>query len=433
MGLFSNDGNSNHTCPMPKSYAIVAEQDILANLSFYRLNMIISGACTAFVCIAIFSLMFWHATHLSKPREQIKILKICFLIPLYTITSFLSICYPHAFVYLSPWLELFQAVALGSFFLLLCEFISSDSQSDLDVFFIAFQPPPKKQGKAPVTGSAWFRVSIPILSRWGLPSLTRLFSQKKWIAIFQYPIVALLTSLATDFTQVAGVYCLDSNKVYFAHLWLTIITSVSIVFAVMSVLSFYRTLKSHLASHRPLSKLLAFKLIVGLTFLERIIFTILHSTNVLKSTSTLSYADVNIGIPNLVICLQMVPFSIFFHYAYNVGPYILTHASQRYDPKGQESAAGNYQKSSEVSISHGYEGGPLGVRAWMGLFNPMEILRAIKFGLDMAQEVGDRDTGGTGDQVELRANMSPEPLPSTAYGHGQTYERLLNPNERAMR
>lgn len=128
----------------------------------------------------------------------------------------------------------------------------------------------------------------------------------------------------------------------------------------------------------------------------------------------------------------MVPFSIFFHYAYNVGPYILR--SHGYDPKVQESAAGNYQKPSEVSISQGYEGGPLGVRAWLGLFNPMEMLRAIKFGLNMAQEVGNRDTRGTRNQIELGANMGPEPMPSTAHGgHGQAYERLLNPNERAMR
>ncbi|KAJ5636861.1 uncharacterized protein N7484_010174 [Penicillium longicatenatum] len=414
MGLFNNDGKSNHTCPIPKSFAIVADQDILPSMSFYSLNMIISGACTAFVCVAIFILMFWHAIHLSKPREQIKILKICFLIPLYTITSFLSICYPHAFVYLTPWLDLFQAVALGSFFLLLCEFIARDSQANVDVFFVAFQPPQKKGNKAPLTGLEWFR--------------------KQWIAIFQYPVVALLTSLATDFTQVAGVYCLDSNKVYFAHLWLTIITSVSIAFAVISVLTFYRTLKSHLASHKPLSKLLAFKLIVGLTFLERIIFTILRSTNVLKSTSTLSYADVNIGIPNLVICLHMVPFSIFFHYAYNVGPYKLTNGIQVSDPSLQESAAGGYQKPTQGSIPRGYEGGPLGVRAWIGLFNPMEIIRAIKFGLGMAQAFRRHDIVTTGSQSEFGPNMSPEHMPSTAYGHGYaTYERLLIPNEQGMR
>lgn len=73
------------------------------------------------------------------------------------------------------------------------------------------------------------------------------------------------------------------------------------------------------------------------------------------------------------------------------------------------------------------------MRAWIGLFNPMEILRAIKFGLDMAQEVGSRNSMGAGYQIELGPNTGPESMPSTTYGHGQAYERLLNPNERAMR
>jgi len=34
--------------------------------------MILSGSCAAFACLVIFALMFMHATHLSKPNEQIK-------------------------------------------------------------------------------------------------------------------------------------------------------------------------------------------------------------------------------------------------------------------------------------------------------------------------------------------------------------------------
>ncbi|KAJ5746745.1 hypothetical protein N7520_011927 [Penicillium odoratum] len=254
------------------------------------------------------------------------------------------------------------------------------------------------------------------------------FSQKQWIAIFQYPVVALLTSLATDFTQVAGVYCLDSDKPYFAHIWLTVITEVSVAFAVISVITFYRTLKSQLASHRPLSKLLAFKLIVGLTFLERIIFTVLRSTNALKSTATLSYADVDIGIPNLVVCLQMVPFSIFFHCAYNVGPYKLRNQNESYHPSVQEAEQEFHGKSDLVAIPLHYKGGPLGVRAWIGLFNPMEICRAIKFGFYMTQKAGSRDKRGE-NQIELgylgREPMMPE---SDSQGREQvSYERLLNP------
>ncbi|KAJ5376953.1 hypothetical protein N7509_013839 [Penicillium cosmopolitanum] len=336
--------------------------------------MIISGACTALVVLVMFSLMFWHAIHLSKPREQIKIMKICILLPLYTVTSFLSICFPRAYTFLAPWLEVFQAVALGSFFLLLCEFISKDSATEIDIFFVAFEAPQKK-GKSHITGLEWFR--------------------KQWIAIFQYPIVALGVAITTDITQAAGIYCLESNEPYFAHLWLTIISIISVAFAVMSVLNFYRGLSQCLSGHKPLSKLLAFKLIVGLSFLERIIFAILRTANTLNPTAKLSYADVNIGIPNLIICLQMVPFALFFPYAYSVSPYL------------------------SVDSYHPYHGGFLGVNAWIGLFNPMEILRATAFAFGMA--------------AELRKDGAIERAGDTGYyarqGHGGNPSLYVSPGQ----
>lgn len=90
-------------------------------------------------------------------------MKICILLPLYTVTSFLSICFPRAYTFLAPWLEVFQAVALGSFFLLLCEFISKDSATEIDIFFVAFEAPQKK-GKSHITGLEWFRVCVHSLS-----------------------------------------------------------------------------------------------------------------------------------------------------------------------------------------------------------------------------------------------------------------------------
>jgi hypothetical protein len=179
-------------------------------------------------------------------------------------------------------------------------------------------------------------------------------------------------AIATDITEALNVYCLESNNVHFAHIWvstisniltfsvlisspqLTVIAIVSVAFAVISILIFYKGLKSHLQAHKPLSKLLAFKLIVGLAFIEKIIFTILHSTSTLHPTSTLSQADTDIGIPHLVICVQMVPFALFFPYAYSVTPYVgLT----------------PYESST---------------KAWIGLVNPMELLRAMGVAIGMA-------------------------------------------------
>ena len=39
--------------------------------------------------------------------------------------------------------------------------------------------------------------------------------------VFQYPIVSILVGIATDATQAAHVYCLESSKPRFAHLWVS--------------------------------------------------------------------------------------------------------------------------------------------------------------------------------------------------------------------
>ncbi|KAE8378018.1 organic solute transporter Ostalpha-domain-containing protein [Aspergillus bertholletiae] len=374
--------------------------------------MIISGCCTAFVCLVVFGLMALHATHLSRPSEQIKTMKVCLLIPLYTISSFLSICFPTAAVYLEPWLEYMQAMALGSFFLLLCQFISGDYQTEVSLFFAAFEVP-RKKNQSTVSGLEWFR--------------------KRWIAIFQYPVVALFVAVATDITQAAGIYCLDSTKPYFAHIWLTVVVELSTGLAVTSVITFYGALKQHLASHRPLAKLLSFKLIVGLVFIEKIIFLILRSNNVLKESPTLSYADVNIGIPNMVICIQMVPFALFFPYAWNVAPYFLSRqnmalpASENHHQNRYGTDTTYYHKGSGDDILMRYKGGPLGARAWLGVLSPMEILRAIRFAFNMSTELRSRNTGMTDNGIGLESTRAREST-TLGYGHTATDFRAPSPS-----
>ena len=58
----------------------------------------------------------------------------------------------------------------------------------------------------------------------------------------------------------------------------------------------------------------------------------------------------------------MLPFSIFFHYAYSVRQYI-------------------------VSGDQNYQGGFLGGKAWLATFNPTETWRAVVFAFKMASEL----------------------------------------------
>jgi hypothetical protein len=159
----------------------------------------------------------WHALQQTQRTNQVsclarldfhtaqmltnirRILKISALIPIYSIISWITIAAPNSYIYLDPWLDFFQSIALGSFFLLLCEFVSPSAQHR-DVFFAALEVPKSRRGGGKqVDGLEWYR--------------------KKWFAVFQYPIVALLVSIVTDITQAASVYCLESSSIHFAHLW----------------------------------------------------------------------------------------------------------------------------------------------------------------------------------------------------------------------
>lgn len=184
----------------------------------------------------------------------------------------------------------------------------------------------------------------------------------------------------------------------------------------VSCLRFYKILKSDLAGHRPLSKLFAFKLLVGLNLLMnvsfslnlnslgilfqsslyshsrglmscQIVFWILNSisNSPLDPTSTMSEADVVTGIPAVVNCLIMVPFSVFFHYAYDVRPYLI----DRHLESGRS-------ESHHVR----YQGGLLGMRAFAGMLDPGEILGAIGFVFKMGKQ------GAPGKRTPARASGS---------------------------
>ncbi|KDN66362.1 hypothetical protein CSUB01_07457 [Colletotrichum sublineola] len=303
--------------------------------------MILSGSFTAASCLIIFALMFLHATHLSKSNEQIKILRISLIIPFWSIFSFLSVCFPTAEVYLHPWLEFVQAICLGTFFLLLCEFVSPSAQHR-DVFFAALTVKNKKAANGEENGLEWFR--------------------KMWFAVFQYPVVTLLVAIVTAITQAAGVYCEFASKTHFAKLWvsirshgsilrgsgaaltepkLSIISNVSLTVAIVAVLRFFMQLKPHLSEHRPISKFAAFKLVVTLTFLE-----------------------------------NMLPLAAFFHYAYSYRPYVI----------GSGRASRPLAGDHEAYAPRTYSGGPGGLWALIELWNPMEIVEAVAFGLRMKAE-----------------------------------------------
>ncbi|KAL9620652.1 MAG: hypothetical protein Q9160_004788 [Pyrenula sp. 1 TL-2023] len=312
-------------------------------------------------------------------------MRITSLMIFYSVLSFLCIVFPHIFTYIEPWIDFYEAIALATFFLLLCDFVSPHEDRRQSFF----QRLPIKDRKGNITS----------------PSASKAYT-RWWVLIFQYPVVAFGVAVATDITAAAGVYCEGSKKPRFASFWFLIIRSISVTVAVTAVLKMYVALKDHLAHHRPLAKLVAFKIIVFLGFFENIIFSILRSTGVTDPTSKLTYADMHVGIPVMVNLLQIVPISIFFHYAYTYRPYVIQKGDQAIRHTNAQGEENFYTPEKR------YQGGLLGYRALIGALNPMDVFEGSSFAFKMA-------TGKVEGQAKFRSTASePEDMLAPRSQHG---------------
>ena len=137
-----------------------------------------------------------------------------------------------------------------------------------------------------------------------------------------------------------------------------IISNVALPVGVLAVVQFYLRMKEEakFLVHEPLSKLLSFKAIILLGFLQgvclffpywrsaalvtaicsipviwkeshthasppQIIFDILTGAHVLKGTKTMTFRDLSIGLPSLLITFEQMLVSIWFHFTFGTGEY----------------------------------------------------------------------------------------------------------------
>lgn len=383
--------STGYVCNMPRPLVNTATATLAGGLYFFTIAQIITGVCAVFTLISISILMYRHATHLSRPNEQLNIMRICSYLPIFAIGCFLEASFPNAYVYIYPWLDVVQAIALCNFFLLMSHFVSP-SDDHRELFFAGLKVSQKRKHitrlarrcrggsttpseQEAINGLEWYR--------------------KRWLLIFQYPFVQSLVSIATAVTEAMGLYCLVGHNIHFARLWLDISHNVTLIFAMVACLRLYSALRIQLAHHKPLAKLFAFKLVVAITGGIQLIYWILRSVkpSPLKPTAYLSWSDEFIGIPAMIMALLTVPFSVFFHYAYDVKPYYLENTVHHVplahkddlELSGTNSVSGGkFATYINVGVvGESYQGGPFGMWAWLGMMNPSELISGFVLGFTM--------------------------------------------------
>lgn len=139
------------------------------------------------------------------------------------------------------------------------------------------------------------------------------------------------------------------------------------------LIQFYFQLRVDLAPHRPFLKVAAIKLVIFLSFWQSFLISILTSStlHVVKVTSKLAYPDLIVGIPNLLICIEMALFSILHLFAFPWKPY----------RQGAQATEYPLSPTSSLNKSGSNQGGFLGTSALMDAMNPWDLVKGFARGM----------------------------------------------------
>jgi hypothetical protein len=140
--------------------------------------------------------------------------------------------------------------------------------------------------------------------------------------VFQIIPVRIITTFAIWI--ISGVYtpqdCTD-NRYRTGNTIISVISALSAALCILAIIRVYSKLKHQLAGRYVIVKLAVLKLIIGITIIQRLVFSILQRTNTLKGATYVSLMDWEVGIPNFMVSCEMAIITLLFVFPYSWTPY----------------------------------------------------------------------------------------------------------------
>ncbi|KAI0017102.1 organic solute transporter Ostalpha-domain-containing protein [Xylariomycetidae sp. FL0641] len=340
---------------------------IVGSLTFQQLAIIIGGACMVYTLTSVSALMFRHLRRLSRPREQVNILRLCLFLIVFSIVIYIPIVIPSTYGYIAPWHPVLETYALSHFYLFLCELLAPPDCSREEIFLTPLVIAKRKQqrgelkkrhggGPKPKDLSKYYRV------RWT-------------IIYFAFPFNVLI-AIVSDLANAAHSYCINLNDGGHGHIWLNLSQSFTVGAAFVCIVMSISVLSKELKPYKAVAKLIAFKMLIGLQVLQELIWWGLERADPspLDPTATLNQADLQAVLPLLITSVELVIFSTLYHYAYSPTAYQLSSYTPASSDDDLESS--HHVPSKPVPTEYTHHGG---LRAIPTILSPRDMFAAIAF------------------------------------------------------
>ncbi|BFZ03427.1 hypothetical protein BsWGS_06466 [Bradybaena similaris] len=261
--------------------------------------------------------IYLHLRYYTCPNEQRWIVRVLFIVPIYSLDSFLSLLFlnnDNYYVYFDSLRDCYEAFVIYSFLSLCYEYLGGEGAIMSEI-----------RGK-PIQSSL-LSCTCCFTGRQYTIGFLRFCKQATLQFCFIKPIMAILTLLLQAF----GYYKDGNFSPASGYLYITIIYNISISLALYALFMFYLATKELLSPFDPVLKFCIIKSVIFLSFWQGVVLAILEKAKVIdpiysnKDTQQVSVGTVSAGWQNFFICLEMFVASValrfaFPHSVYSTGP-----------------------------------------------------------------------------------------------------------------
>jgi uncharacterized protein Usg len=247
-----------------------------------------------------------HLTHYSRPDLQRHIIRILWLVPIYSVDSFIALRFPKAAIYVDTLRECYEAYTLYNFLRYLQNYLESEYNL-IEEF--------EKRGSV--------RCSPPLCCVPPL-KLNIHFIRRCKFGVLQYAVLKLIVTTAAFITHLAGVYKEGEFHPDNAWLYLAIVNALSQAVALQTLFFFYKCVRHLLKPIKPLGKFMSIKAIVFFAFWQGVILALIDKIGLFQSTVWEDYGidHVATGLQDFIICIEMFLAAIVHYFVFSHKPFV---------------------------------------------------------------------------------------------------------------
>ncbi|XP_062010911.1 protein LAZ1 homolog 2 [Rosa rugosa] len=298
-------------------------ENIYADL--YKPAVITAASFTVVALILSLFLILRHLRSYNKPSEQIWVVAVVFMVPVYATDSMISLLNPKLSLACDILRSCYEAFALYSFGSYLVACLGGERR----VVELLENQSGKLLNKALVEGEDE-NCRKP---HWSLRNFFRrptiigknLLTIVKF-GLVQYMILKTVCAFLALVLEIFGVYGDGEFKFHYGYPYITIVLNFSQMWALYCLVQFYNVTHERLQPIRPLAKFISFKAIVFATWWQGVGIALLCYFGVLPNQEKLQT-----GLQDFLICIEMAIAAVAHVFVFSAEPYHYIPSSSGYE------------------------------------------------------------------------------------------------------